>query len=107
VGARLWDDQAMLAEVCRQVYANGLQRHHLSTDLHTLIGLGGVAKSLRDCADDILRGFSGIDLSTTTTRRATHKVGKSGSRGPHSVTPLLALYQSGPEVWGAFWALAD
>jgi hypothetical protein len=56
--------------------ANGLQADHLSTALRPLVCLAGVLQSFRDGADDILRRFSGVRLSASSTRRATQQAGQ-------------------------------
>ena len=57
----------------------------------------------------------GYDIGSGPTEAACKIVGarlkQSGmrwaERGAAEVAPLRALYESGPEVWGAFWALAS
>lgn len=55
--------------------ANKLQADRLSTGLRPLVCLAGVLESFRSGADDILRRFSGVRLSASSTRRATQKAG--------------------------------
>jgi hypothetical protein len=55
--------------------ANHLQDDRLSTGLRPLVCLAGVLASFRDGAQDILRRFSGVRLSASSTRRATQQAG--------------------------------
>jgi len=53
-----------------------LQSDRLSAGLRPLVCLAGVLESFTNGADDILRRFSGVRLSTATVRRVTEAAGQ-------------------------------